>query len=212
MTPYPPLELPWYKSKVIVGALISILAKLLVITGLVGDFTDADTAQVTDLVLIMFGALGDLIAIGARVRQKYAPPIVSGSGGKGGGGAIRAFSLTFVCLLVIPLAGCASSLNQVPTSPAAVADQIKVDEQAALTLTLAYTGAAKAAALAIETGLVSDPIAIARIGELDDRAYVAVKAAESAYRAGNADSYAEALQEASSAVSNLLASVKGNAS
>jgi hypothetical protein len=32
-----PTTLPWYKSKVIVGAIISIVAKVLVMTGLIGE-------------------------------------------------------------------------------------------------------------------------------------------------------------------------------
>ena len=45
-------------------------------------------------------------------------------------------------------------------APAAIADQTKVDEQTGIAVTLAYTAAAKATALAIETGLVKDPVTI----------------------------------------------------
>lgn len=205
METYPPIAMPWYRSKVIIGALVSIFTKLLVLSGLTGEITASETAQIVDLVLILSGAVGDLVAIGARLRQRHVPKIVS-TPSKASRAVVSAM---FACLLVFPMMGCASVPDRIPSSPAAVADKETIDEQAALTLTLAYTGAARAAALAIETGLVDDPKVIARIGELDVAAFGAVKAAESAYRAGNADSYALALVEARAAVGALLSSVKG---
>ena len=205
MTPYPPEVMPWYRSKIIVGALVSIITKLLVVSGLTGEFTATETSQIADLALIVIGGIGDLVAIGARVRQRYVPQIVASQGQ-----ARRATLSAFLaCILILPLMGCAGIQRAVPSSSAQVADQVTIDEQAALTLTLAYTAAARSAALAIETGIVRDPVTVRRIGELDQRAFAAVKTAERAYRAGNADSYAIALSEAREAVSTFLGNVKG---
>ncbi len=208
---YPPETMPWWKSKVIVGALISILAKLFVISGLTGEITPGETQQVTDLVLIVIGGLGDLLAIGSRITQRYAPQITGGDGGGGSGFGSRGLPVLLACALLFPLAAC-STLQNVPTAPSEIADQTRLDEQAALTLTLAYTGAAKAATLAIETGIIDSPATIARIGELDRQAFAAVLAAERAYNAGNAASYASALMEARLAISGLLTAVQGDAS
>ena len=211
MTPYPPQSMPWWKSKVIVGAAVSILTKLLVLTGLTGEFTALETQQIVDLSLIAIGAIGDLVAIGARVRQRYAPTITSG-GGSGRGGAT--LSALLACALVIPLVGCSmsglSGVSSIPSAPAELSDRTDLDERGALTITLAYTGTARAAAIAIETGFIDDAETVRRIGELDRKAYGAVKAAEAAYRAGNADSYSAALGEARAAVSVFLSSVQGD--
>lgn len=95
-------------------------------------------------------------------------------------------------------------------SPVVVANQSKIDEQIGLTVTLAYTASARAAALAINTGLIKDPAAIQRIGQLDARAYAAVLAVRSAYQAGNSADYLSALSQAQSAIADLLAATKGN--
>ncbi len=114
--------------------------------------------------------------------------------------------------LLLPLAACSlPAVADLPTSPGDVAQTTTVDEQAALAVTLAYTGAARAAALAIETGLIADRDTIARIGALNRSAYTAVQAVERAYRAGNADSYLAALADARAAVTLMLDAVKGDA-
>ena len=206
MNPYPPQSMPWWKSRVIVGAAVSILMKLLVLSGLTGEFTEAESQQVVDLALILIGGIGDLIAIGSRVRQRHVPRITAGGAPRG-----SALSLMLACALFIPLAGCSlGGLPSLPDSPSAVSDGTEVDERAALTITLAYTGAARAAAIAIETGFVDDPATVRRIGELDRDAYAAVKAAEGAYRAGNEQTYAAALTDARAAVSTFLLSVQGD--
>ena len=67
--------IPWYKSKIIVGIFISALTKLLVLTGLTGEFTDADNQQLVDIIVLLAGGVGDLIAFGARVTQTHAPSV-----------------------------------------------------------------------------------------------------------------------------------------
>lgn len=118
--------------------------------------------------------------------------------------------LVLLCA-ALALTGCDVSqrLATIPPAPITVADRTKVDEQLGLSLTLAYTAAARAAALAIETRLVRDPATIRRIGELDRRAYAAVQGVRTAYLAGNAAGYVEALKGANAAVSELLAAAKG---
>ena len=209
----PPETMPWWRSRIIIGALVSILMKVLVVSGFTADVSPADSQQIVDLVLILIGATGDLVAIGARVRQKFVPAITAGgegSGGSGSGGG-KVLAMLLLCAIVVPIAGCSAGLHAFgATSPAALSDRTKVDEQAALTITLAYTGAARAAAIAIETGFVSDPATVRRIGHLDQVAYAAVKATNGAYRAGNAADYQTALGEARTAVSAFLAAVQGD--
>lgn len=95
-----------------------------------------------------------------------------------------------------------------PLTPSSVANQTKLDEQVGLTVTLAYTAAARAAALAIKTGLVKDKATIARIGELDKRAYAAVLGVRAAYQAGNATDYLSALTQARTAIAALLGAAR----
>jgi hypothetical protein len=69
--------MPWYKSKVIVGALISIAAKVLVMAGVINDLAPADADNLANLVVLVVGGVGDIVAIGARVAQKHAPAITA---------------------------------------------------------------------------------------------------------------------------------------
>lgn len=68
-------EMPWYKSKVIVGALISMIAKLLVVSGLVNEFSPEDSETLTNTIVLVISGVGDLMAFFARVVQKRAPAI-----------------------------------------------------------------------------------------------------------------------------------------
>jgi hypothetical protein len=68
-----PTELPWYRSKIIVGAIISLITKLLVITGVL-DSTFNDEA-LTDGILLVVGVVADLFIGYQRVTQKAAPAI-----------------------------------------------------------------------------------------------------------------------------------------
>lgn len=111
--------------------------------------------------------------------------------------------------LSLGLTGCATMPGGLP-SPASVADRTTIDEQAGITVTLAYTAAARAATLAIQTGLVRDPATIAQIKALDTRAYNAVLAMRAAYTAANSSGYASALVQANGAIGDFLAAVKGN--
>lgn len=110
-------------------------------------------------------------------------------------------AFTVMVAAALALAGCVSEgLNSIPASPGSVASQTVLDEKGAIAVETAYTAAAKAAALAIRTGVVSDPNTVRRIGELDNRAYASVKATRAAYNAGNASSYLMAFNQANTAV------------
>lgn len=69
--------LPWYRSKIIVGAAISIFTKVLVMTGIVENFAPEDSENLTNLIVLVAGGIGDLVAIGARLAQKAAPAITA---------------------------------------------------------------------------------------------------------------------------------------
>jgi hypothetical protein len=117
-----------------------------------------------------------------------------------------------LALAALSLASC-GTLGEVASvasgGPVVVADRVKIDEQVGLTVTLAYTAAARAAAFAISTGLIKDRAQIARIGVLNNRAYQAVLAVRTAYTASNATGYLSALTMARQSVADLLAALKG---
>lgn len=119
------------------------------------------------------------------------------------------FLLVIAASFALASCGITSALTGLPSSPAAAANQTKLDEQVGLTVTLAYTAAARAAALAIRVGIVKDAATIAKIGELDGKAYAAVLAVRQAYLAGNSDGYLSAITQAREAATALLAAITG---
>lgn len=201
----PPSAMPWYRSTVIIGALVSIISKVLVMTGLIGDIAPGDQEQLVSIIVLLAGGLGDLFAITARVRQKHAPAITGSTTIDAAGRVVP----VFLALLLLPamLGGCATLP---PPAPATAANQTTLDEQAGRLVNIAYTAAAKAAALSIQTGLVRDPATVKRIGELDQRAFAAVQAVNRAYKAANASSYMTALTEARAAIEQLVSAVTGD--
>lgn len=127
---------------------------------------------------------------------------------------MRRIALLLAVASSIALSGCGvtSALTGIPASPAAVTSQTKLDEQVGLLVTLSYTAAARAAALAIRLKLpfADEPSEVVRIGQLNKRAYAAVLAVHDAYKAANASGYLSALTQARAAISDLLAAAKGN--
>ena len=75
----PDQTLPWWKSRVIVGALISAVFKalfaLLVLFDIDAGITDDELAPLVDALVLLVSLAGDFIAARARVVQVYAPPI-----------------------------------------------------------------------------------------------------------------------------------------
>jgi hypothetical protein len=125
-------------------------------------------------------------------------------------------SIAFACLAALVLSGCTAATQAVTGGPVVVADQTKLDEQVGLSLTLAYTAAAKAAALAITladaSGHPLSSATVQKIGQLDQRAFAAVTAVRAAYLAGNGSNYLSAISGARAAVNDILAAIGGGTS
>lgn len=88
-------------------------------------------------------------------------------------------------------------------APVTYADRTVLDEKAAIGAETTYTLAAKAAALAIRTGLVSEPATVVKIGDTNRKAYAALLKVRAAYRTGNAASYSAAFREFEALIVNL---------
>lgn len=123
--------------------------------------------------------------------------------------------LVAVASLGLSSCGITSALTGIPSSPAAVADRTKLDEQTGIALTLAYTAASRAAGLAITgAAAIGHPFSSAtlkRIGELDSKAFAAVTAVRQAYLAANSTGYLAAIEQAKAAIAELLAAFGGGA-
>lgn len=104
-------------------------------------------------------------------------------------------------LLVLALAGC-QPLVSTP-APATYAGATVLDEKGAIGAEKAFTFAAKAATVAIRSGLVSDPARLTQIEAVRGKAYAALLNIRRAYRAGNATSYAAAFAEFDLALTTL---------
>lgn len=87
--------------------------------------------------------------------------------------------------------------------PVTYADRTTLDEKGAIGAETTFTLAAKAATLAIRSGIVSEPATIVRIGEVRGKAYAALLKIRSAYRIGNAASYSAAFREFEAAIADL---------
>lgn len=112
-------------------------------------------------------------------------------------------SLAVASLSLSGCMGALGALSGIPPAPAAVADQTRLDEQAALSIELAYQAAARLISVAVDAGLVRGDRAT-QIAAIDRRAYRAVLTARAAYDAGNAASYASALATARTEIAALL--------
>ena len=120
--------------------------------------------------------------------------------------------LILATCLALTLCGC-GTMSALSGGPGTVAEQTKLDEQLGLSITLAYTAAAKAAGLAIEGAAASGhPLSNATLDKIDSarrKAYALVTATRQAYEAGNSTSYLSAATQARAAVADFLAAVKG---
>jgi hypothetical protein len=74
------MTLPWYKSRILMGALLSAVLKLLVLTGVAGDLAPADQAAWLDIVLLVASFAGDALAAHGRLTQTAAPTITATKG------------------------------------------------------------------------------------------------------------------------------------
>lgn len=109
-----------------------------------------------------------------------------------------------IACAALALSSC-GTVASLPPAPVDLTAQTTLDEKGAIAAETAYTAAAKAAALAIRAGVISNPATVQRIGELDRQAYAAVQATRAAYDAGNASSYLSAFTRSNAAVRALLA-------
>lgn len=75
-----PASIPWYKSRVIVGALVSAVLKALYLTGWVGEIAEGDAEQWVDIAVLLASFIGDAVAARARVVQEAAPTITARKG------------------------------------------------------------------------------------------------------------------------------------
>ena len=112
--------------------------------------------------------------------------------------------------LALSLPGCAGigGIPNIPAAPVEVADKTTLDERGASAAEVAYKAFRTAVEFATDAGMLTGANA-ARAARFDNAAYSAVGAARAAYRAGNADTYQKAVDEALKAVVAALASIKG---
>jgi hypothetical protein len=68
-------NMPWYRSRVIVGALVAAFATILERTGLVRDIAPNDLAVWTDFALTLLGVIGAGMTVQGRLTQDIAPRI-----------------------------------------------------------------------------------------------------------------------------------------
>lgn len=117
--------------------------------------------------------------------------------------------IVFAAALALSLAGCAtlgSPTNLLPPAPAEVADRTVVDEQGAIAVELAYKAFRTAVEAATDAGWIAGDKAT-QVAALDRRAYSATLAVRAAYSAGNATSYALAIEAANKALAEANAAL-----
>lgn len=71
-----PRTMPWWRSRIIIGSLISAGAVVLERTGLVHDIAPNEMAAWTDLALTVLTVLGAAWAVHSRIDQETAPKII----------------------------------------------------------------------------------------------------------------------------------------
>jgi len=69
------VTLPWYKSGIMVGLIVSLLLKAAVVSGLVTEVSDEQAAAVTNAVVLVLSGLADLWAMRGRLTQQGSPTI-----------------------------------------------------------------------------------------------------------------------------------------
>lgn len=110
--------------------------------------------------------------------------------------------------LCLGLTGCAGLATLMgPPATTTVANSTVLDEQAAITVELAYKAARLAAEMAVDAGVLKGERA-AQVAALDNKAFAAVTSVRAAYRAGNASYYGVALQEARAALETMITAIK----
>jgi hypothetical protein len=72
-----PSTMPWYRSQVIWAAIVSILSKVFVLTGLSDNVAPEDQEQLVNLIVLVAGGVADIWAMRSRIVQRYAPQITA---------------------------------------------------------------------------------------------------------------------------------------
>ena len=70
-----PTDMPWYRSRVMIGALLSAVLKLVAALGVTVEVTDEQTQAIVTVLVLLGSLVGDYIAAKARVVQTSAPPL-----------------------------------------------------------------------------------------------------------------------------------------
>lgn len=171
-----PTAKPWWQSRTIIGALVSLLA---VLAGAIGlPLTETDQVQLTNVLVALGGAAGTLLTILGRIRASR--PV------KGGGvPPLAAFALMAALGLGGPVA-CAYTAAE---TPAQKIYAIQSDYQAVQRVATAY----------LETDRAGTEV-VAAIRRLDAAAYSAVGEARRAVRVGDSPAIPAALAAARHAV------------
>lgn len=68
--------MPWYRSTIIISAVISLITKVLVVSGLVSEITPHDQQILSNAVILILGGIADIVAMHSRATQKAAPKVV----------------------------------------------------------------------------------------------------------------------------------------
>lgn len=98
----------------------------------------------------------------------------------------------------VPLGAC------IPSAPIESANTTALDEKAGILAETLYTTASRLGAIAVRAGALDE----AKFKDLDNRAYLLLGLARSAYRAGNAAQFDQAVRE----LNSIIASLSGAAS
>lgn len=106
---------------------------------------------------------------------------------------MKKLHLVMAALVMTPMLT-AAACQPTPTSPAEIAPNSVLDEQAVIAVQLAYKTWRLAVESGVQTGLIKGARAT-QVRELDARLYAALQATESAYEARNAASFEAAVVE-----------------
>lgn len=70
-----PDTIPWYQSRVVTGALISAVLKMVAAFGATVPVTEDQTQAIATVLALLGSLVGDFVAARARVVQKTAPQV-----------------------------------------------------------------------------------------------------------------------------------------
>lgn len=116
-------------------------------------------------------------------------------------------ALFVAALCAVSLSACTpSELGSIPTSPAQISQRTIVDEQAVVSVHLAYKTFRLAAEVAVDAGIVKGALA-KRLADVDNKAYSAVVLVDKAYATGNASDLQVALANANALITNASNSI-----